>query len=94
MAGDLSLARIIHEQVNNPPFDRLRALRNLDGPSGLRLRGSTELAEVPAIAGRRSGLALSPSTLLGILSLSKDSAAKAACRRIIHEGSPFVNNAG
>ena len=73
-------ARIIHEQVNNPPFDRLRALRYLDGLSGpfdmlkapreiegLRLRGSTELAEVPAFAGRRPSTGATEATPVGAL---------------------------
>ena len=53
-------------------------------PSGLRLR--------PAFAGRRSGLALSPSTLLGI-ETGRCGRARTR-RRIIHEDTPFVNNAG
>ncbi len=101
---------MIHEQVNNPPFNRLRALRNLDGPSGSfdMLKAPREIEGLrlrPAIAGRR------PSTGSGSRAESRDSGIALrrprkrpvetyrcdrgrTCRRIIHEGTPFVNNAG
>jgi len=61
-------------------------------PPQLGVSDSTELAEVPAFAGRRSGLVLSPSTVLGIETCRCGRAG--TCRRIIHERSVFMNNAG
>jgi hypothetical protein len=53
-------------------------------PSGLRLR--------PAFAGHRSGLALSRPWERPVETCRCGRAR--TCRRIIHEDSPFVNNAG
>ncbi len=90
----MHLARIIHIEVNNLPSGPFDMLTVPSPVEGLRLRGSTELAEVPACAGRRPGLALSwPWD-----GLSKPAGAAepapAGALFTIHEGTQFVNNTG
>ena len=58
----------------------------------IRLRGSTELAEVPRFAGRRSGLALSRPWERPVETCRCGRVR--TCRRIIHEDTQFVNNGG